>query len=123
MGKLDDYRKKIDKIDVQLLDLLSERFKIVEAVAGYKESKDIPLYDPKREQLLLNKIDTLSRKFNLDVQDMRKIFIDIMYASKRIQKESFPVIIDPYSKEKLKIGFQGELGAYSESAVHIAFPN
>ena len=123
MDKIDSYRKKIDEIDAKLIDLLTLRFNIVGQVAKFKKSKSIPIYDPKREQLLLKKIDKLSKSRGLDVQDVRKIFIDIMYASKR--KQSQNIFSDPVSFDtrNIKIAFQGELGAYSETAVLKSFPN
>jgi chorismate mutase/prephenate dehydratase len=54
--KLEDYRDKIDEIDEGLVKLLNERAEIVMKIKKLKEKQDVPLYDAKREEDLINNI-------------------------------------------------------------------
>lgn len=54
--KLEQYRKKINQIDKNLVDNLNERAKAVLAVKRLKEKEGVPLYDAKREEELINNI-------------------------------------------------------------------
>ncbi len=54
--KLEKYRKEIDRIDKQIVDCLNERARIVLEIKRLKKQNDIPLFDPKREEELLNNI-------------------------------------------------------------------
>ena len=54
--KLEDYRDKIDEIDEGLVKLLNKRAEIVMKIKKLKEKQDVPLYDAKREEDLINNI-------------------------------------------------------------------
>jgi len=54
--KLKKYREEIDKIDKGLVDLLNKRAEMVLEIKKLKEKHDLPLYDAKREETLMNNI-------------------------------------------------------------------
>jgi len=54
--KLKEYREKINNIDHDIVDLLNERAKLVIKIKKLKKSKDVPLYDAKREEELIENI-------------------------------------------------------------------
>jgi len=54
--KLKKYRKDIDKIDRNLVELLNKRAEIVSSVKKLKSMRGMPLYDAKREEDLINNI-------------------------------------------------------------------
>ena len=45
---LDDLRQKIDVVDDQLIDLLAERFQIIEEVGEYKREHNLAVFQPNR---------------------------------------------------------------------------
>jgi chorismate mutase len=47
---LAEYRKTIDALDLQLLELLNQRTRVVEEIGRAKESLEMPIYEPKREE-------------------------------------------------------------------------
>lgn len=53
---LKKYRRDIDKVDQGLVELLNKRAEIVIKIKKLKEKHNIPLYDAKREEDLLNNI-------------------------------------------------------------------
>ena len=48
-------RKEIDRINKQIVDLLSERTEYVQQVAAYKQKHDLKYYDPSREKKIIEK--------------------------------------------------------------------
>jgi chorismate mutase len=54
--KLKEYREKINNIDHDIVDLLNERAKVVIKIKKLKKSKDVSLYDAKREEELIENI-------------------------------------------------------------------
>jgi len=54
--KLKKYREEINKIDKAMVDLLNKRAVVVMKIKKLKEDKNVPLYDAKREEELINNI-------------------------------------------------------------------
>ena len=54
--KLKGYREEINKIDRGIVDLLNKRAEIVLLIKRMKEKNDMPLYDAKREEDLMDNI-------------------------------------------------------------------
>ena len=54
--KLKGYREEINQIDRGIVDLLNRRAKVVLLIKRMKEKHDMPLYDAKREEDLVNNI-------------------------------------------------------------------
>ncbi len=54
--KLEKYREEINKIDRNIVDFLNKRAEIVMKIKKLKEERDVPLYDAKREEELINNI-------------------------------------------------------------------
>ncbi|MCL2627941.1 MAG: chorismate mutase [Oscillospiraceae bacterium] len=63
---LQDLRAEIDKIDEELIRLFGERMDISAKVAEYKRENNMPVFDAKREQEILEKI---AKKVTKDRKD------------------------------------------------------
>ena len=48
--QLDDFRKQIDEIDEQIVNLLAKRMQVVEKVGKYKKENNLPPLDKRRWQ-------------------------------------------------------------------------
>jgi chorismate mutase-like protein len=46
---LEDCRRRIDELDLRILDLLNERARVVETIGQVKRLLDLPIYEPRRE--------------------------------------------------------------------------
>ncbi|MGX4763985.1 chorismate mutase [Holzapfeliella sp. JNUCC 72] len=79
-------RQKINQIDQQIIGLLQQRFEAVTAVSEAKRQTSKPVFDPKREQQVLAKIDNYSQVKSL-APHFKKIYQGIMDASKDYQNE------------------------------------
>lgn len=55
-NQLDDLRRQLDDINLQLLDLLSARASIARQIGAIKQEQGVPKYDPVRESRMLEKL-------------------------------------------------------------------
>ena len=53
---LNEIRQQIDAVDNEIVALLEERMKLVTRVSAYKQRTGKAIYDPEREQALLDKV-------------------------------------------------------------------
>ena len=53
---LNEIRQQIDTVDNEIVALLEERMKLVTRVSAFKQRTGKAIYDPKREQALLDKV-------------------------------------------------------------------
>lgn len=54
MPQLQNYRDQIDQIDAELIELLAQRFKVVQKVWEYKKINNFPALQPARWQEVMN---------------------------------------------------------------------
>jgi|UniRef100_A0A6C0J6T1 monofunctional chorismate mutase len=81
---MDEFRKSIDLIDNQLMELLINRLHIVKEIGEYKRENNLPILDKNREQLIYDKINN---KYISDVENnfVKSIYIKLMEETKKIQ--------------------------------------
>ena len=82
-AKLDEFRVLIDDVDRRIVDLLNERTRTVEEIGRVKKHSDLPIYEPKREELVFANIighnqgplspEALRRIFERIIDEMRTI--------------------------------------------------
>ena len=53
---LSEIRQQIDTVDNEIVALLEERMKLVTRVSAFKQRTGKAIYDPEREQALLDKV-------------------------------------------------------------------
>lgn len=79
-------RNEIDKLDLEIVQLLEKRFDVVKEIAKFKIKNNIPVYDPERETQVLEKnLNNLENKEYFD--EIEKIFKQIMASSKTYQNQ------------------------------------
>jgi len=54
---IEDWRRKIDEIDTQLLSLLNERARCALEIGREKEAANLPVYQPDRENEILEHVE------------------------------------------------------------------
>lgn len=85
--ELSDWRKRIDALNLQLLELLNERAKCAQAIAGLKKKKMLPIYDPLREQQVFEAV--LGRNEGpLSDEAIRRIFECIILEHRRLEENT-----------------------------------
>lgn len=84
--KLKEYRKNIDRIDKQIIELLEERFEISKKIGKYKKQNNLPIKNKKREkQIIQRRIKSLENT-NLKPRFIKKILKFILKESRTIQR-------------------------------------
>ena len=84
---LKESRKRIDEIDNELFDLISQRTHLAKNIALSKEYLGMPIYDKKREEIVHEKIAKLSEEKDLDVDIIDQIVNMLTILSKNEQNE------------------------------------
>ena len=81
MSELNEFRKKIDEIDNNIIELLLSRFTVVKDVAEYKKERGLEIFQKDREAEILAKIaDKTDNEYILE------IYKTILQTSKSSQK-------------------------------------
>ncbi len=90
-----DWRKKIDELDRQLVDLLSQRAQVAHEIGRVKRAQSLPIYEPDREQAVFQNVRGVN-KGPLPDRDLVAIFERIMDMMRKIQQEEIaPEDLDP----------------------------
>lgn len=84
-AKLDGFRVKIDDVDRRIVELLNERTTIVEEIGRVKRHANLPVYEPKREDLVFANVRE-SNRGPLSQEAVRRIFERIIDESRSIQR-------------------------------------
>ncbi len=85
MKEIDNYRQEIDRIDEELLHLFEQRMEVSEKIGQYKKTHDLPETDPKREEEILKKDESLvQEKWVKDAKDFHQ---ELFRLSKKNQKK------------------------------------
>lgn len=120
---LDEIRLRLNELDDQLLNLLSERRQLSIEVAKSKVETSKPVRDATREQQLLVKlINSGKDKYQLDAQYITKIFHTIIEDSVLLQQAYLQNLANPQSQKPLaRVAFLGSKGSYSHLATREYF--
>jgi chorismate mutase-like protein len=81
-----DWRKKIDELDRQLVELLSERARAAHEIGGLKREHAMPIYEPDRERAVFDNVRRVNRG-PLPDRDLVAIFERVMDMMRKIQQE------------------------------------
>ena len=87
LQKLNDYRKEIDKIDEQMLQLLEKRLTIVKQIANLKDQQNLPIKDTKRESTILDNVAAKAEKLGLDPELAKRFFRSLIELSIEVEQK------------------------------------
>ncbi len=108
---LENHRIRIDEIDEQILDLLSERAKVVRGVIKTKVRNQLPVFVPKREEEKSEAFKKMAREKGIDPDWAEDFLRMIMTASRASQsQEKFPIATSE-PRHILYIGGEGGMGS------------
>jgi len=80
-----DWRKKIDELDLRLVDLLNERAKAAQEIGRLKRDTSLPVYEPAREKLIFDNVRK-AKKGPLPDGELRHVYERIIDVMRNIQK-------------------------------------
>ncbi|MCD6365373.1 MAG: prephenate dehydratase [Planctomycetes bacterium] len=95
-------RRKIDKLDKQIVDLLNARAEVVVAIGKTKQGDGTPIYAPDRESMVLKRIAKMNSG-PLPARTLQAIYRELMSGSFLLEKP-------------LRIGYLGPEGSFSHLA-------
>ncbi|MFA6470852.1 MAG: chorismate mutase [Candidatus Latescibacterota bacterium] len=84
MDEIAGWRKRIDEIDIQLLELLDERAKCAMAIGKIKIAEGLKIYNPEREKTVLANIKE-QNKGPLDNSSVQRIFECIIEECRKVE--------------------------------------
>ena len=88
---LEDWRTEIDGIDLEIVRLLNRRARVVRKIGRLKARAGLPALDSSREERVLHNI-CRAEFGGLGDSAMRRIFIEILRESRRIQESQRELI-------------------------------
>ena len=89
--KVRELRERVDRVDLELIEALSERARIVQEIMVLKAEAGAPVYDPRREEEILRSVVERNPGPIYD-SSMRDIFELILHRIRdlEIQRGEFP---------------------------------
>jgi chorismate mutase domain of proteobacterial P-protein, clade 2 len=85
LATLADCRRRIDSVDLRILELLNERTRIVETIGKVKMEHAMPVYEPKREDAVFRNV-TENNQGPLPADAVRRIFERVIDEMRTLQK-------------------------------------
>ena len=82
---MEKLRQKIDQVDQQILKLLWQRKDLVLRIAQIKQEQELPLKQPEREKIVLERVTQLSQNLGLNPKFTKDLFKLIIKNSLREQ--------------------------------------
>ena len=89
-NRIEDLRSRVDEVDRELIRILNERAFIVQEIVSIKAEAGKPLFDPRREEEILQKVAEQNQGPIYDTS-MREIFELILHRIRdlEVQREEF----------------------------------
>ncbi len=75
-----DWRKKIDELDEQIVQLISQRAEAARAIGELKQQQSLPVYEPNREQQVFEHVRRTNKGplGDAEIQHVYERIIDVM---------------------------------------------
>jgi len=83
---IDDWRVRIDEVDLKILDLLNERANYSLEIGAIKQRLYLPIYVPERENQIYTRLEQINRG-PLSNAAVRRLFERIIDESRRLESE------------------------------------
>ena len=106
-NKLNEYRKQIDQLDRDIVDLLQKRAGVASRIGEIKKQNNEPIFRPDREKDIFRKLNELN-KGPLTTPQLTSIYREIISASISLERG-------------LQVGYLGPEGSFSNQAVRTRF--
>jgi len=87
MDELKSLRKKIDEIDVEIVEKVCLRMDISQRIGKKKKELNLAIKDNGRERVLERRWEELAKLHNMDKEKLIKLLDDILYLSRSIQEK------------------------------------
>jgi chorismate mutase len=82
---LPELRTEIQKIDEQLLELITRRVDVAHRIAATKRAAGLPTLDPQREAVVVRRAATFARDNGIEEEDLRDLFWSLVGLTRRAE--------------------------------------
>jgi len=86
MGELEEYRRKIDRTDSEIVRLLAERMREVKKIGRLKRENSLPVIDEERERQVYRRVMEIAREYGLCPEHIRDIYRVIINDSRKAER-------------------------------------
>ncbi len=117
---LEEKRKKIDKIDSEILSLLQQRLRIAKKIAKAKAEKGKPVFIPSREADVLNSL--LRKRGNIPAKSVKSVFSEIIAMTRAAEKPMAIAYLGPKTTFTHAAALK-KFGPTVELAAHESIPS
>ena len=100
---IEDWRRKIDDLDRQLVRLINERAQCAHEIGRLKRNSAMPIYEPDRERIIFQNIARVNEGPLSDVQ-LRQVYERLVDVMRQIQREEMAPEAEERSKTRLDRG-------------------
>jgi chorismate mutase len=87
MEDLSNFRKALDRIDSQLIELLGQRFEICRKVANYKRLYNVPMMQPDRVKEVQRRNAELAKLHSVNPEFAQSLYALIIGEACRLEDE------------------------------------
>ncbi|MCS7081430.1 MAG: chorismate mutase [Bacteroidetes bacterium] len=84
---MEDWRRRIDALDLEILQLLNERARCACQIGALKKRLGLPLYTPEREAEVMRNV-VQHNPGPLSAEAVRRLYERIIDESRRLERES-----------------------------------
>ena len=85
MEKINQLREKIDKVDLQILDLFKQRVEICKTIGLMKKKLGMEIHDISRENCVYEQVKTRSKELGLNSDKVDLIYHQIVNMCSAVQ--------------------------------------
>ena len=91
---IEDWRKKIDELDRQLVRLINERAQCAHEIGKLKRNSSMPIYEPDRERIIFENI-ARSNAGPLSNVQLRQVYERLVDVMRQVQREEMAPETEP----------------------------
>lgn len=84
--EIEDWRRKIDEVDLQLVQLINQRAQCAREIGRLKRDSAMPIYEPDREKIIFQNIARANAGPLSDVQ-LRQVYERLVDVMRQLQRE------------------------------------
>ncbi len=83
---IEDWRRKIDEVDLQLVRLINQRAQCAQEIGKLKRDSAMPIYEPDREKIIFQNIARANAGPLSNVQ-LRQVYERLVDVMRQLQRE------------------------------------
>jgi chorismate mutase len=83
---IEDWRKKIDEMDLKIVELINQRAAAAREIGKLKNNTNLPIYEPQREKKILEAVKKANRG-PLPDSEVQHVFERIIDVMRKLQQQ------------------------------------